>query len=65
MSVSPVRDPDGEVVQQAALVQDVTERNMIDAQMMHVEKTASLGQMSAGIVHEIGNPLPRFRPGSG
>lgn len=57
ISVSPVRNPEGDVVQQAALVQDVTTRKALEAQMMHTEKMVSLGQMSAGIVHEIGNPL--------
>ena len=57
VSISPIRDSEGDVVQQAALVQDVTTRKALEAQMMHTEKMASLGQMSAGIVHEIGNPL--------
>jgi signal transduction histidine kinase len=38
-------------------VQDVTEMKKMEEQMMHSEKLASLGRLTAGIAHEIGNPL--------
>ena len=54
---SPIHDQEGAVTQIALLIQDVTARKAIEAQMIHTEKMAVLGRMSAGIVHEIGNPL--------
>jgi len=39
------------------LVHDVTEMKKMEEQMMHSEKLALLGRLTAGIAHEIGNPL--------
>jgi signal transduction histidine kinase len=39
------------------LVQDVTEMKRLEEQMLHSEKLASIGRLTAGIAHEIGNPL--------
>jgi len=39
------------------LVQDITEMKRMEEQMLHSEKLASMGRLTAGIAHEIGNPL--------
>jgi signal transduction histidine kinase len=41
----------------AALLWDVTERRRMEAEMSHADRIAMLGQVAAGIAHEVGNPL--------
>ena len=48
--------PDGNM-QLLGLINDITELKKAEEQMAHSEKLASLGRLTAGIAHEIGNPL--------
>jgi two-component system NtrC family sensor kinase len=36
---------------------DITEHKVIEEQLFHTEKLASLGSLSAGVAHEINNPI--------
>lgn len=54
---SPVHDSDGSVVQAVAVVEDVTVRKALEAEARHAGRLSVLGQLAAGIAHEIGNPL--------
>jgi signal transduction histidine kinase len=57
VTTAPVKSVGGEVHGYIKLVQDVTEMKRIEEQMMHSEKLVSLGRLTSGIAHEIGNPL--------
>src|SRR5262249_25244193 len=39
------------------LVEDLTERASLEAKLEHHERLALIGQLAAGVAHEIGNPL--------
>lgn len=54
---SPVRDSDGRVVQVVVVVEDATARKAFEAEALHSGRLSVLGQLAAGIAHEIGNPL--------
>lgn len=56
-TVAPLTGPEGEVIQIAELIQDVTERKMVEAEMFHAARMVTLGSLTAGIAHEVGNPL--------
>lgn len=39
------------------VIEDITESKLIEEQLIHNERLASIGQFAAGIAHEIGNPV--------
>ncbi len=53
---TPLVGHDGSV-QALVLIQDITEMKKMEEQMMHSEKLSALARISAGVAHEIGNPL--------
>ena len=56
-SLAPILDSDGFVAGVIAIGQDRTQVRELEGQVIHAEKLATLGQLAAGIVHEINNPL--------
>ncbi len=50
-------DGKGKIIGAIADIRDITNRKRIDQLMIRVDKLASLGELSAGIAHEIRNPL--------
>lgn len=56
-AAEPVKDSDGRVLQVVELVEDVTRRKALEAEALHAGKLTVLGQLAAGLAHEIGNPL--------
>jgi two-component system, NtrC family, sensor kinase len=55
LSLSAVELPEG--ICFLGAIRDLTERQRLQARVVQVEKLASLGLMSAGVAHEINNPL--------
>lgn len=44
---------DGQVI----LLEDVTELQMLEQELVHSERLASVGRLAAGVAHEVGNPV--------
>mgnify|MGYP000872792572 CR=1 FL=1 len=42
---------------QVILIEDITERQMLEQELMHSTRLASIGRLAAGVAHEIGNPV--------
>jgi len=52
-----IRDPNGKIVGVLTSGEDVTELRKAQEQLQHSRLLASLGEMTAGIAHEVNNPL--------
>jgi signal transduction histidine kinase len=45
------------VYDQVMMLEDVTETQLLEQELMHSERLASVGRLAAGVAHEIGNPI--------
>jgi len=52
-----IRDPNGRIVGTLTSGEDITELRKAQEQLEHSRLLASLGEMTAGIAHEVNNPL--------
>jgi two-component system sensor histidine kinase PilS (NtrC family) len=57
VSVMPLRDESEQVVGRVINFQDLTELRAMEQSMRRAERLATIGQLAAGIAHEIRNPL--------
>ena len=57
LSRSLIKDENGEILGSIAIVKDVTKVKELEKQIQHSDKLALIGQIAAGIAHEIGTPL--------
>lgn len=53
----PIKDEDGKVSTVILLASDITEKAMLQAEVMRADHLASLGKLAAGVAHEINNPI--------
>jgi PAS domain S-box-containing protein len=57
LAITPIVDRRGHVLGMVGVLRDLTEQQELHRRVIHQEKLASLGQMAAGVAHEIRNPL--------
>jgi PAS domain S-box-containing protein len=57
LTISPVKDRNGNIIGAAKIVRDITETKKIERALHTTEKLAAAGRLAATIAHEMNNPL--------
>jgi len=57
VSLSPIKEESGEITGLILLGRDVTEKLTLEMQLAQAQKLESIGQLAAGIAHEINTPI--------
>jgi signal transduction histidine kinase len=55
--MTTLTDETGELIGYLSVVRDMTEKKQMEMQLIQADKMASLGELAAGVAHEINNPL--------
>ncbi len=57
INLTPLTASDGELLGLVGIFQDLTERRQIEARLRQADRLAAVGQLAAGLAHEVRNPL--------
>lgn len=53
----PIKDEQGKVINVIEWASDITEKKVLEAENIRTKQLASLGEIAAGVAHEINNPI--------
>ena len=56
-TISPITDGEGSISHFLAVKEDITERLALEAELRQAQKLEAIGQLAAGIAHEINTPI--------
>ncbi len=57
VTISPIKNMGGEITNYLAIKEDITEKIKVENQLAVAQKMESIGQLAAGIAHEINTPM--------
>ncbi|MEW6657097.1 MAG: PAS domain S-box protein [Thermodesulfobacteriota bacterium] len=57
ITFSPIKEENGRITGLILLGRDITEQRLLEAQLAQAQKLESIGQLAAGIAHEINTPI--------
>ena len=57
INLTPLTASDGTLLGLVGIFQDLTERRQIEARLRQADRLAAVGQLAAGLAHEVRNPL--------
>ncbi len=55
-TITPITNPEGTITHFLAVKEDITERRALESQLRQAQKLEGVGQLAAGIAHEINTP---------
>jgi len=61
LTAAPLRDAEGRVTGALGIVEDVGERRTLERRLRQSQRLESVGQLAAGLAHEINNPIAYVR----
>lgn len=57
MTISPLRDAEGKIIGASRICKDITQLKKVEERLLLNERLTSLGELTAGVAHELRNPL--------
>ena len=57
MTISPLKDAEGKIIGASRICKDITHLKKAEERLIMAERLSSLGELTAGVAHELRNPL--------